>query len=96
MAKNKWKQETKDRRVEEDKAKETQYCQCPYYYQEKGKNKDGIYKVYCEGATLNFPDIIARRDFVYIFCAHPNGYKSCPIYMYMDSFYKRKYKEERS
>ena len=96
MAKNDWKQETIDRRVEEDKLNQTQYCQCPYYYKETSRDKNGIRKVYCEGAVLKFPDKISRRDFIYIFCAHPNGYKSCPIYMFMESFYKRKYKEERS
>lgn len=96
MARNKWKQETIDRRTVDDCSVASNYAQCPYYYKEMSKDKNGIYKVYCEGAVLKFPDIKARRDFIYIHCAHPCGYKSCPIYMYMDSFYKRKYNEERS
>ena len=96
MAHNKWTQKTIDRRVVDDNINQTQYPQCPYYYKETSKDKNGIYKVYCEGSVLKFPDIKARRDFIYIHCAHPNGYKSCPIYQYMDSFYKRKYNEERS
>lgn len=94
MAGNKWNRDIIDDKVLNDCLNQTNYGQCPYYIKES-KSKSGILKVSCEGAVLKFPDIKSRRDFVYIHCAHPCGYKSCPIYMYMDSFYKRKFDKRK-
>ena len=59
---------------------------CPYYKKERGGGQ-----MNCEGATFRFPDRLARREYVYGFCAHPEGYKMCPLKVAMDHFYERKY-----
>ncbi|MCQ2430382.1 MAG: hypothetical protein MJ192_08630 [Clostridia bacterium] len=59
---------------------------CPYYVRDRGK---GV--IYCECAHFHFPDKLARREYVYKFCAHPSGFKLCPIKCAMDHFYERKY-----
>lgn len=59
---------------------------CPYFLRDRGK---GV--IYCECARFHFPDKLARREYVYAFCAHPSGYKQCPIKRAMDHFYDRKY-----
>ena len=58
---------------------------CPYF------RKENRGRVYCEGATLKFPDKEARRDIVYRFCAHPTGYNDCPLKQAMDGYYQRRY-----
>ena len=62
---------------------------CPYYNRERGQ---GV--VYCEAARLKFPDRDARREIVYRFCAHPDGYKACMLKQALDHFYERKYEHE--
>lgn len=59
---------------------------CPYFRRERG---GGV--IYCECATLRFPDKQARRDIVYRFCAHPEGYHACPLKQALDGYYERKY-----
>lgn len=59
---------------------------CPYYKQDRGRGH-----VCCEGATFRFPDKLSRREYVYRFCAHPEGYKECPLKIALDHFYERKY-----
>lgn len=59
---------------------------CPYYQRDRG-----LGRVYCECAHFRFPDKEARREIVYTFCAHPVGYKTCPLKQAMDHFYERKY-----
>lgn len=59
---------------------------CPYFRQDRGQGR-----VSCEGAAFRFPDKLARREYVYRFCAHPEGYKDCPLKITMDHFYERKY-----
>ncbi len=59
---------------------------CPYYIRDRGKGQ-----VYCECARFRFPDAPARREIVYRFCAHPQGYKDCVIKQCMDHYYERKY-----
>lgn len=59
---------------------------CPYFKKDRGKGR-----LNCEGATFRFPDLLARREYVYRFCAHPEGYKNCPLKIAMDHFYERKY-----
>ena len=59
---------------------------CPYYQRDRG-----LGRVYCECARFHFPDRGAQREIVYTYCAHPSGYKLCPIKQAMDHFYERKY-----
>ena len=59
---------------------------CPYFKKDRGKGN-----IACEGANFHFPDLLARREFVYRFCAHPQGYKTCALKIAMDHFYERKY-----
>ena len=64
---------------------------CPYYKKELGHGK-----LRCEGANLSFPDTLARREFVYRFCAHPTGYKDCRLKAVLDHYYERKYAEHEA
>ena len=59
---------------------------CPYFYRERSQ---GV--VYCEGARLKFPDKDARREILYRYCAHPEGYKACMLKQALDHYYERKY-----
>ena len=59
---------------------------CPYYLRDRGNGM-----VYCECARFRFPDKLARREFVYRFCAHPEGYRDCQLKVVMDHYYERKY-----
>ena len=59
---------------------------CPYFKRDRG---DG--RISCEGASFKFPDNLARREYLYRFCAHPTGYKNCPLKVALDHYYERKY-----
>ena len=59
---------------------------CPYFLRDRGHGR-----VYCEGTVFRFPDIEARREYVYTFCAHPDGFRKCPLKQIMDRYYDRKY-----
>ena len=59
---------------------------CPYFRRDRG---NGI--VNCECATLKFPDKEARREILYRYCAHPEGYKACMLKQALDHYYERKY-----
>lgn len=59
---------------------------CPFYKQDRGCGR-----LSCEGANFRFPDVEARREFVYRFCAHPEGYKDCPLRIMLEHYYERKY-----
>lgn len=59
---------------------------CPFFKQDRGCGR-----VSCEGASFHFPDAEARREYVYRFCAHPEGYKDCPLQVTLDHYYERKY-----
>jgi hypothetical protein len=59
---------------------------CPYFKRDRGNGR-----VSCEGASFRFPDRLARREYVYRFCAHPEGYKLCPLKVALDHYYERKY-----
>ena len=59
---------------------------CPYFKRDRGGGR-----VLCEGASFKFPDNLARREYLYRFCAHPVGYKSCPLKVALDHYYERKY-----
>lgn len=70
--------------------KEVQDYMCPFFVKEAGL-RDGKYKVYCESCVLKLPDIVARRKYVYRYCAHPVDFKECPIYKVTDDYYNRIY-----
>ena len=59
---------------------------CPYFTRERSH---GV--VSCECARLKFPDRESRREIVYRFCAHPEGYKACMLKQALDHDYERKY-----
>lgn len=59
---------------------------CPYYIRDRS---NGV--VYCECARFRFPDKQSRREIVYRYCAHPEGYKSCMLKNALDHYYERKY-----
>jgi hypothetical protein len=59
---------------------------CPYFQYEK----KGI--THCECGELKFPDLRARRDIVYRYCAHPSDYQLCPFKHALDGYYERRYK----
>ncbi len=60
---------------------------CPYYIRERSP---GL--LYCECARFRFPDKVFRREILYRFCAHPEGYQDCPIKIALDHYYERKYR----
>ena len=59
---------------------------CPYFTRERSH---GV--VTCECARLKFPDRKSRREVVYRYCAHPEGYKDCMLKQALDHYYERKY-----
>ena len=59
---------------------------CPYFARERSH---GV--VTCECARLKFPDRDSRREIVYRYCAHPEGYKACMLKQALDHYYERKY-----
>lgn len=59
---------------------------CPYFSRERSH---GV--LTCECARLKFPDRDSRREIVYRYCAHPQGYKACMLKQAMDHYYERKY-----
>ena len=61
---------------------------CPYY-----KREDYRGTIYCECARLRVPDKQSRREIVYRFCAHPEGYRVCPFKVALDGYYERRYAE---
>ena len=61
---------------------------CPFFKQEKCNGR-----LHCEGGHILFPDKMARREFVYRFCAHPAGYLDCPLRVMLENYYERKYQD---
>ena len=84
---NNQEQQTLPPSMEEMEATEPREEICPYFMRDRGK---GV--VYCECAKFRFPDKVSRREIVYRFCAHPEGYKACMIKQALDHYYERKYK----
>ncbi len=74
------------RRILRREEEENREGLCPYYLRDRG---GGV--IYCECARFHFPDRKARREIVYTFCAHPDGYKRCVLKQAMDHYYERKY-----
>ncbi len=61
---------------------------CPYFGSEKNS------RLYCEAGNVKFPDKIARRQFVYRYCADSEAWKSCLLAEMMNDFYDRDGKGE--
>lgn len=59
---------------------------CPFFQQDRGNNR-----ISCEGGSLRFPDRVARREFVYTYCASFEGCKACPLNRSLEQYYERKY-----
>ena len=59
---------------------------CPYFIRERSPDV-----VSCECARMKFPDRVSRREIVYRYCAHPEGYKECMFKQALDHHYERKY-----
>lgn len=80
--------ENKTKRPEEEEEDDRSWREgvCPYYMRDRGRGH-----IYCEGAVFRFPDIKARREYVYAYCAHPTGYGRCPLKQVMDHFYERRF-----
>lgn len=68
---------------------ETAVGYCPYYKRERT-----ALHLQCEGGHLRFADKLMRREFVYGFCAHPEGHKTCAMKQALDHYYERKYQTE--
>ena len=77
---------TPDRATQIQEENESREGICPYFVRERSQ---GV--VSCECARLKFPDRDSRREIVYRYCAHPQGYKACMLKQAMDHYYERKY-----
>lgn len=58
--------------------------QCPFF------KKENCLKLYCEGGTLKFPDVIARSEHILGYCANDYNWRKCPIAHYLENYYFRK------
>lgn len=62
---------------------------CPYYKRDRGCGN-----ISCECASFKFPDLIAKDEYVHIYCGSTTGYKLCPLYGILERYYwERVYKE---
>ena len=55
---------------------------CPFFKCEK----DGMTRLICESAEIEFPDPESRREFVYSLCGSLSGFEACPIYKFLENF----------
>lgn len=81
-------EEERARKMEKRREENIMIGICPFYGQERGNGR-----VSCEGASFHFPDKVARREYLYTYCAHPEGYKKCPLKIALEHYYERKYAE---
>lgn len=58
--------------------------QCPFY------KRDSYLKLYCEGASLKFPDADARSEFVLGYCANSCNWRKCSVAHCLENYYFRK------
>lgn len=59
---------------------------CPYYMYDKGNI------LFCEGATLKYPDKKAKNDHLGCYCCSvENGYKKCTMNGILEEYYERLY-----
>ncbi len=63
---------------------------CPYYLYDRGD------MLFCEGATLKYPDKGAKKNCLHTYCCNEEcGYKKCTLYGVMEDYYKRLYDGEQ-
>lgn len=74
----------------------TEY-ECPYYVKTVTRTEQHHGgRLYCEGATLKFPDIEARSEIVEAYCGNGKGYERCPIWLMLEHYYyTRKYNKDK-
>ena len=58
--------------------------QCPFY------KRESCLKLYCESASLKFPDAPARNEYVRDYCANNINWKKCSIAHALENYYYRK------
>ena len=63
---------------------------CPFFKCEK----DGMTRLICESAEIDFPDPESRREFVYSLCGSLSGFEACPIYKFLENREERKRREK--
>ena len=56
---------------------------CPFFKWDKRT------QVYCEGGTVNLPDLETFREFVNTYCAADKGWENCAIAKAMTEYYER-------
>ena len=56
---------------------------CPFYLKENNG------KLYCEGATLKFPDRTTRNETVDKYCSSMENYNRCMICKMLMAYYER-------
>ena len=61
---------------------------CPFYIRERKYR--GRYILNCEGGRIELPDNETRRTMVYRSCAHPDGWKNCPVAVALFDYYDRR------
>ena len=63
---------------------------CPYFMYMKGG------ALFCEGATIKYPDKKARADFLDCYCCNEDhGYKNCKMHGVLEGYYNRLYSGEK-
>ena len=63
---------------------------CPYYMYDRGD------MLFCEGATLKYPDKGAKKNCMVSYCCNEEcGYKKCTLYAVMEDYYERLYGGEK-
>ena len=63
---------------------------CPYYLYDRGD------MLFCEGATLKYPDKSAKRECLHTYCCSEEfGFKGCTLHGILEDYYSRLYGEDR-
>lgn len=60
-------------------------AECPYFLYDKAG------AIRCECGKFTFPDLKARQEIVYNYCAHPTDFRKCPFHIALEHYYERKY-----
>ena len=62
---------------------------CPFYMYDRGN------MLFCEGATLKYPDKKAKKDHLDCYCCNgDSGYKKCMVNSLLENYYERLYNGE--
>ena len=57
--------------------------ECPFY------KRDSYLKLYCECASLKFPDSTARLEYVTSYCGNYVNWKKCTLAHCLETYYDR-------